>query len=161
MTNNEQAQVMAWLARLTKSRVIVEAGTYYGATTKVLASANPYATVYTADPYTSPRFKETNVVFHQGDFLEMLDIYGLDQIDFAYIDATPIEEHGTEHSYRYRYRCGMECAKRATPNGIICFDDTNPAPWKKPFRELEQIKEMCQLNIKALKGFSVWYKEEE
>jgi len=158
MTDEAQAQVMAWLARMIGARVIVEAGTYHGAATRILAEVNPAAVVWTADPYTSPTFVG-NVIFQRRDFLEMLaDIS--EPIDFAYIDATPPDEHGTKHTYRYRLKCGLAVAERLSPHGIICFDDTNPAPWREPFPELGEIQEFCQINLNALKGLSIYQRTE-
>jgi predicted O-methyltransferase YrrM len=158
MTDESQAQAMAWLAQMMNAKIIVEAGTYNGAATRILADVNPDAMIYTADPYTSPSFTQDNIVFHQGDFLEMLD--GIEgEIDLAYIDATPPSEHGTALTYNYRWLCGVAASKRLSPGGLVCWDDTNPAGWREPFVELEHIKEMAQINMTALKGFSIYSEE--
>jgi predicted O-methyltransferase YrrM len=150
---------MAWLARMIGAKVIVEAGTYGGAATRILAEVNPHATVWTADPMRHSNISlmlddHPNIIYHEGDFIEMLERVPV--IDFAYIDATTPEEHGTAHTYSYRHRSGQAVAERLSPNGIICYDDTNPKPWREPFPELALIQDFCQINLRALKGFSIY-----
>lgn len=155
MTDDSQSYTMAYLAQMIGAKIIVEAGTYMGAATNILARVNPEATVYTADPHTSPNLTESNIVFYRGDFLEMLGEIQ-DPVDFGYVDATPLDEFGTERTYNYRWLCGLAIQEKLSPGGLICFDDTDPAPWRMPFIELGYIKNMCQINLTALKGFSIY-----
>lgn len=148
-TTEHQAYMLAHLAHMIGARTIVEAGTYKGATAFALGVVNRYAAVHTFDPHDhGVGWMPHNVHVHRCDFLWMLEY--VDDVDFAYIDATDAE-HGT----RYRWECADAVLDLLNPRGIIAFDDT----WTD-WDGVDEIRGLCQINIQAQKGLSIYQKPE-
>jgi predicted O-methyltransferase YrrM len=132
--------VACMLASFVQPKVVVEAGTYSGHF--LFAMANILCTigqgkVYSADltDRVTPLLAETpsllpHIVFHHGDFLEMLATVP-DPIDFAYIDASSTED---EHM---RWEHATVVFPRLSPGGLMLVDDTGSEDWAdaKKFRE--------------------------
>lgn len=146
-TGPAQIGVLAHLALMIDARVIVEAGTFTGVTAKGLAAVNPQAHVYTAD-VNAVDVSGPNLTFYHGPFEAMLA--GLDEVDFAYIDAT-----GEGNDTDLRRRHGQMVLEKLTPRGIIAFDDT----WTD-WDGVEWIRELCPLNLQAKKGLSIYQRPE-
>jgi predicted O-methyltransferase YrrM len=149
VTHTEQAYMMAWLAHMIEARVIVEAGTYKGKATRIFAEVNPNAKVYTADiEYYAPELP-ASVVYHRGDFADM--VRAIPSIDFAYIDASGRSNLET----RLRWDHAQLVLPKLSPRGIIAFDDTL-SEWDG----VREIREFCQINLRALKGLSLYQRPE-
>lgn len=145
-THPEQAEMLAWLARMVRAETIVEAGTYKGMTACALGLANPDATVWTADLVRKPIELPPNVIYHVGLFEDMLTLIE-EPICFAYIDASG--PGNTDPALRARL---FELVRpRLRPNGIIAVDDT----WDD-WPGAAKIRSYCQLNLRALKGLSLY-----
>ena len=147
-TGRAQCRVLGGLAGMIGAKVIVEAGTYTGVAARALAEMNPTAVVYTADVEDLAGNLPVNVVRYVGPFEDMLA--GIDSVDFAYIDAT-----GSGNDTDLRRRHGQLVLAKLTPRGIIAFDDT----WTD-WAGVEWIRDLCQINVQACKGLSLYQRPE-
>jgi predicted O-methyltransferase YrrM len=116
------------LAFYLKPKVVVEAGTYQGHFSVVLARLLPDCHVWTADPYTrmSESSSPSNLHFVQGDFDEMLNARPIlkGRVDFAFIDSGPpmaVEEP------EVRWRHWTSCKAFMRSGGVMACHDTNTA----------------------------------
>ena len=147
-TDADSLYFLFGLISFLKPKVVVEAGTWKGHFSLTLVQIMPSITIYTADPI---RFMKDSgpLQYYQGDFVDMLELYKLDSIDFAYIDSGPPCTSDWDNGVRWRHYQAV--IPRMAPGGLIVSHDMNNRDWEGA----DKIHELADIYLPAGRGLTI------
>lgn len=147
-TDADSLYFLLSLASFIKPKVVVEAGTWKGHFSLTLVTLMPDIIVCTADPI---RFMKDSgpLQYYQGDFVDMLEVYKLDSINFAYIDSGPPCSSDWDNGIRWRHYEAV--LPRMAPGGLIVSHDMNDRDWEGA----DKIYELASIYLPAGRGLTI------
>lgn len=159
-TDTEALYLVSQMCLYERAYIAVEAGTYKGHGTLLLASALRAAGVnghlWTADPvdcgvdeYLAKNDLTAFATYFNGDYLDMLKVVPK-PIDFAFIDAS---DHAPDSDRLMRVHHLVVTIPLMRPGGIVCLHDTGGLRGDWAGREL--IRNMGGLNLRGPRGLTV------
>ena len=114
--------VMLSIIRCTKPRMLLETGTYFGLTTRVLARViEPDAILHTIDnlesndTIPSDILNHPQIKFHQADALQWIKDYDGSPFEFVFIDDCHLPNHVYDELVALK--------PKMAENGLICLHD--------------------------------------
>ncbi len=173
-----QADGLSYLIARYKPKIVVEIGSYLGASTRFIAKLLPESgRVYAVDHWMGsdewkdkPNFKEMQSLFYQKFLSNVIHeklwhkiipmrMHSLEAAkiiavtpDFVFIDGA--------HDYQSVYNDICAWSKRVSPNGVLCGDDYNWGRGDSVKRAVNKFAEEHALEVKLFHNY-FWYYEKK